>query len=1663
MDSVEDPDSRNPVGHTGSPDIMNDPAYTTNYGTKGKHGEEADTCRICRAEGSEDEPLFYPCKCSGSIKFVHQPCLMEWLSHSQKKYCELCKTPFRFTKLYDPNMPQELPAPVFAKELFFHASRTVLTWLRFLLVAFVWLGWLPWSMRAIWRGLFWLADGRWPNSESHQSRLAALAEDRLAQLAANGTTPVQHTLASNSPITSTAAQSVASAIPQILSPVSSMLNFSDGEPMIFSVAKKIFQIAFVSSSAAGLSYPNSTNTTSVATRQRQPSWLSDVSLLNNLTPSPTFNNVIIDTLEGQLITLLVVISFILIFLIREWVVQQQPGLNAENEGAAAAQLLAGDNADHAAEPVPEEAGAVQPDDDDDGEVEPTLEFENEALRPYENREPGRPPAESPPAAPSIGTEVDPIDPARPTTSRSTSRPALQSRNALDDASNIRRTIEEAGAAPGILQRPEIDTFRDLWDRASGDPTEILRIIEVEGRQDELDWIVSLMNNLQRIKRGPNPSPDVPPEASASSASGPSGNTDGASSTPMTFSGLPTPQTSHPTKHAEDIPIMPSPSVPRHAPSFGNISEPFTFTHGSPPAGMWETGESSHAPNVSQNYATPGGGNDNVGMVDIPRAEAHNDFAQTASPDNTVDEPTIVDGPPIILGGQDPEPAAIETPREAAPVEPVESDAPPQTLIERVTDWFWGDVPAVNRPQDAPENNDNEDEQLDQEPPQPAQNRPVPVEDFLEDNNIAVDGAAAGAGERVDPNDIEAVDDADDLEGVMELIGMQGPIFGLLQNGVFSALLVSFTVAVGIWLPYLWGKIALVFLTNPVRLFVGAPLAILSLVVDVVLDSLIGCFGYVVYGVNMVLKAALGPMAGGMPWLNKILGNTSITTTSLSLISGSGQRLKRVADAFFSFRESDLPMFSVISHQALHIHQARITKLFQVSYQIGKFVVYDLPLVCVSYVRQQTTGATTVSSATDISKMWNTSTETIMSVAKSPLALLPGSPGSKSGGDAETTTSFDYDLAHWDTKDRIIAIIVGYVFAFLAGLLYLRVVRFMSQMNRGQRFEGVIAEVLQQAGGVMKVILIIGIEMIVFPLYCGLLLDFALMPLFENATLMSRVAFTFGSPLTSLFVHWFVGTCYMFHFALFVSMCRKVMRRGVLYFIRDPDDPTFHPVRDVLERNITTQLRKIAFSALVYGALVIFCLGGVVWGLAFAFKGVLPIHWSSNEPVLEFPVDLLFYNFVMPLAIRWIRPSDGLQEMYDWWFHKCARFLRLTNFLFGDRRVDEEGRHIRTTWRALLSGLKGDTENPVLPDGEKEEQKPAYFLRDGRFVRSPASDQVRIPKGGQVFVEVNENNERIDGAPDKEDGLHGKSNEMFAKVYIPPHFRLRICTFIFLIWVFAATTGVGTTIVPLVIGRRMISSLFPSHLRVNDIYAFSAGIYIFGGICYAIFHFRRGLEVAKLRLRPYLDEPRRAIPEAYSMAMHFLRLVYISATFSLLLPSLFALVMELYVLVPLHTYLDGDQEHIIYIVQDWTLGVLYVRMAIKFILWYTNSRPARALNAIMRNGWFNPDVKLATRAFIVPAVSLALFAILSPLPLGFLANATIFRGATAAMQSNIYRYSYPGAFVISVALWTFYLLRRQMGIWRVSIRDDVYLVGERLHNLGEKRARDVGAARRMITS
>lgn len=79
---------------------------------------ERKECRYCLS-GDKKENLINPCQCEGTMKFVHQQCLEEWIknrnqtisekiSDSNKKIfstpCEICQCQMEFTKYYKNNI-----------------------------------------------------------------------------------------------------------------------------------------------------------------------------------------------------------------------------------------------------------------------------------------------------------------------------------------------------------------------------------------------------------------------------------------------------------------------------------------------------------------------------------------------------------------------------------------------------------------------------------------------------------------------------------------------------------------------------------------------------------------------------------------------------------------------------------------------------------------------------------------------------------------------------------------------------------------------------------------------------------------------------------------------------------------------------------------------------------------------------------------------------------------------------------------------------------------------------------------------------------------------------------------------------------------------------------------------------------------------------------------------------------------------------------------------------------------------------------------------------------------------------------------------------------------------------------------------------------------------
>lgn len=114
----------------------------------------ADICRVCRSEGLADRPLFHPCICTGSIKWIHQECLVQWMRYSRKEYCELCGYRFSFTPIYSPDMPRRLPLRDVVGGLFSSVVTAVKYWLHYTLVALAWLGIVPLTACRTYRALF---------------------------------------------------------------------------------------------------------------------------------------------------------------------------------------------------------------------------------------------------------------------------------------------------------------------------------------------------------------------------------------------------------------------------------------------------------------------------------------------------------------------------------------------------------------------------------------------------------------------------------------------------------------------------------------------------------------------------------------------------------------------------------------------------------------------------------------------------------------------------------------------------------------------------------------------------------------------------------------------------------------------------------------------------------------------------------------------------------------------------------------------------------------------------------------------------------------------------------------------------------------------------------------------------------------------------------------------------------------------------------------------------------------------------------------------------------------------------------------------------------------------------------------------------------------------
>ncbi|KAI9356559.1 hypothetical protein DFJ73DRAFT_823156 [Zopfochytrium polystomum] len=933
----------------------------------------------------------------------------------------------------------------------------------------------------------------------------------------------------------------------------------------------------------------------------------------------------------------------------------------------------------------------------------------------------------------------------------------------------------------------------------------------------------------------------------------------------------------------------------------------------------------------------------------------------------------------------------------------------------------------------------------------------------------------------------------DVNAFLELVGIQGPIDGLLHNAALAVLVIVVVIGAGVWAPYITGRF------------------IMWLFSDVYLPA----FDAVMSQGTALLQRFTDPI------LDPIVDGLMVIARELGLI------VSNVANA---------------------------TDLASVETAIASGVAYSL--------------------ATNLSIVASANVSDVLSNDTSPFAnsTLPSANETVVANEASIPESESkLEKKYFGIPEKIFFIVIGYLTHSF--ILY-------NHARRTGRLQHPYAQtvrriIIQWMGYVVvacKFSFFITIELGMFPTFCGILIDLCTLPVFGgSATLANRIAFYEIFPWTSWFLHWLTGTSFMFQFALYIATVRKIVRPGVIWFVRDPDDPDFHPMQDIIEKPMLLQLRKLAFGALMYAVLIIGNVGGVVlavrlveiaFGASTGPGKFWPIKWEFTEPLSEFPVDLLIFHFVLPWAIGWTRPRMLFKQLLAAMFRFSARRLRLTHFLFGRREADEESEEEDDPITyATFQAAQAAAADAAIHGTEADENVNARRAgREARYMRVPNHDHIEVIPRQRVLLPMRRGEPVIGRAHENEDDV--RTN--WTRVYVPDRFRLRVAILVVFQWL--AVVGMFTllTVVPLFIGRALFLKFYsfvrsddplsdyipkirnisysrgPStrmmeqsllsnsssgnrtamaatsqvtwlgfslhkdlqtrpDLPVHDLFSYAIGFITLVAIASAgikiqrAAHWlrrvrmeaRRSLFPGQRVLRPSevaphepmgdVEPPAPPAPEvapalrgifqtfagviiwlwsasltAVVMAAKLLFLVF---WVGVAIPLCLGLLFHVYVVLPMTAM--RDTTRIFFLFQDWAMGALYTKIIYTLVLAGPDNEFRRTLNDArtqlrdsgLRGFRVEPFALKVVFPFMFFAYTL-LSASFGPFNTSAILTDLEHYSGTKSTQSFLYRHAVPIAVGLLVSYEVFKLSRRLVRRWMEQVRDEHFLVGRKLHNVTE---------------
>uniref|UniRef100_A0A8I3WIM0 RING-type E3 ubiquitin transferase n=1 Tax=Callithrix jacchus TaxID=9483 RepID=A0A8I3WIM0_CALJA len=530
-------------------------------------------------------------------------------------------------------------------------------------------------------------------------------------------------------------------------------------------------------------------------------------------------------------------------------------------------------------------------------------------------------------------------------------------------------------------------------------------------------------------------------------------------------------------------------------------------------------------------------------------------------------------------------------------------------------------------------------------------------------------------------------------------------------------------------------------------------------------------------------------------------------------------------------------------------------------------------------------------------------------------------------------------------EGLITTIVGYILLAIT-LIICHGLATLVKFHRSRRLLGVCYIVV-------KVSLLVVVEIGVFPLICGWWLDICSLEMFD-ATLKDRELSFQSAPGTTMFLHWLVGMVYVFYFASFILLLREVLRPGVLWFLRNLNDPDFNPVQEMIHLPIYRHLRRFILSVIVFGSIVLLML----WLPIRIIKSLLPnflpynVMLYSDAPVSELSLELLLLQVVLPALLEQGHTRQWLKGLVRAWTMTAGYLLDLHSYLLGDQEENENSANQQVNNN---QHARNNNAIPVVGEGLH------------------AAHQAILQQGGPVG---------------------------FQPYRRPLNFPLRI----FLLIVFMCITLLIASLICLtlpVFAGRWLMSFWTGTAKIHELYTAACGLYV----CWLTI---RAVTV----LVAWMPQGRRVIfQKVKEWSLMIMKTLIVAVLLAGVVPLLLGLLFELVIVAPLRVPLD--QTPLFYPWQDWALGVLHAKIIAAITLMGPQWWLKTVIEQVYANGIRNIDLHYIVRKLAAPVISVLLLSLCVPYVIA--SGVVPLLGVTAEMQNLVHRRIYPFLLMVVVLM------------------------------------------------